>query len=96
MILAIRIEAVTVERRSAARAEVKRWIADLERVGVSVHKISVMLHRQHNTVKNWKLSGRIEKCDGDMLEAMHAEYCKELTTPITHTQPPKESDLLLI
>ena len=76
MLLSVRIEAVTAERRSAARARVKALIADLERAGVSVYKIALMCHRQYGTVKRWKDTGRIEKCDGDMLEAMHAEYCQ--------------------
>ena len=81
--LAIQIEPITKQSRDAHREQVKQWIRDLEAVRITLYKIATMTHRQFNTVKNWRESVRIEAVDWLLLKAMHDEYCKDLTAPIT-------------
>lgn len=83
MLIAIRLEPVTKPARDAARQEVRQLIADLEAAEITVYKIALMCHRQFNTVKNWKRSGRIEAVDFAMLKAMHEHYVPRETTAKT-------------
>ena len=59
----------------AEKVNFSNLIADLEAKGITVHKISVMMHRQYVQVKRWK-SGREPKYyDGLMLIEIHREFC---------------------
>lgn len=74
VLIAIRIDPITPKVRDAARAEVIGMIADLEANHITLYKIALMCHRQFNTVKNWKTSGRIEALDWKMLKSLHEHY----------------------
>lgn len=87
----IAVAIVPIERRSAARLDARKHtqtlIEDLERAGITLYKMALLCHRQFNTVKNWKATGRMEHYDGELLRALHSEYCKDLT--ISTTREPK-------
>lgn len=72
--------------RDAERERIKRLIAEIEAAGITIYKISLMCHRQFNSVKHWKITGRVESYDAQMLEAIHSEYCKVLTISATQEQ----------
>lgn len=52
----------------------KKIIAELEAVGVTVHKISLMMHRQWAKVDRWKHGQQPKHYEGQMLLSIHAEY----------------------
>lgn len=87
-VLAMSVEPIDgAQAREAAAKEVREMIAELERAGVTIYKIALMCHRQFNTIKGWKRTGRIEHYDWQRLAEIHAHYCKALTIPATPSPP---------
>jgi hypothetical protein len=60
---------------TALRHDWPQIIADIESAGVSIYKISMMLHRQYGTVAAWKRGSQPRHYDGELLLEIHAEYC---------------------
>jgi len=66
------------------RIDFKELLRLLESEGkVSTYKVSLMMHRQFNTIKHWRRTGRLEHYDGVRLLMIFREYCKDLTVPFT-------------
>ena len=61
--------------RQAEHEHIKSVIADLEAQGVTLYKLALMLNQPYNTVKHWKLTGRVESHDAKILEGIHRRYC---------------------
>mgnify|MGYP001568024556 CR=1 FL=1 len=64
-----------VSEREHEYSKVRRILADLEKNGLTVYKIALMLGQQYNTVKHWKSTGRVESHDAKLLRLLHETYC---------------------
>ena len=60
----------------------RRIIAELEAAGVSIQKISLLMHRQYTQIKRIKETGRCQHHEVEMLLEIHRE-CVKLPPTIT-------------
>ena len=54
----------------------RRIIAELEAAGISIQKISLLMHRQYTQIKRIKETGRCQHHEGEMLLEIHRECVK--------------------
>lgn len=57
-------------------------IAEIESAGISLYKISLMMHRKYRTVQRWTEGAQPKHYEGEMLLAIHAEYVSRETLKI--------------
>ena len=71
-----------------ARRDWPQIIRDLEAAGVTLWKISILMHRQFGMIQRWRDGQEPRHYEGEMLLAIYAEYvpCE------TFENKPNESD----
>ncbi len=64
------------------RVDWKKLIAEIVASGITPYKLSSMMHRQLIQVQRWIDGSEPRHIEGEMLKAIHAEYCADITTVI--------------
>ena len=49
-------------------------IAEIEKAGITTHKLATMMHREFTQIKRWKAGSEPKHYEGEMLLLIHAEY----------------------
>ena len=63
--------------RDKDRRRIRDLIAELNEVGLSAYKLSLMLSVSHNTIAHWADTGRLEAHDEKRLIKLHQTYCRK-------------------
>jgi hypothetical protein len=56
------------------RVDFAKLIADLEAAGITLYKISLMVHRHFKQVQRWKNGSEPKHYEGEMLRLIHREF----------------------
>jgi len=64
------------------RIDWPKVIAELGSKGITPYKLAVMMCRQLIQVQRWIDGSEPRHIEGEMLKAIHAEYCSDITTVI--------------
>lgn len=65
-------------------------IREIEAMGVTLYKISLMMHRQYTQVKRWRDGAEPRYHEGVMLLMIHAEYVSRKTLQVSPSQQQNE------
>lgn len=68
------------------RHDFAKLIAELQAAGVTVHQIAKMTHRQFVQVQRWRSGVEPKHFEGEMLIAIHQEFCCSASLQIEVTK----------